>query len=251
MFDVTRFKYLGISAVILVLAAGLSGCTEVIHTTPSSPIAKVTAETLPSAPQAIAAAIYPPDILLQGGKDHFNKRLPEIAAQPILDGGILLAGDSITEAWLWHQDYLPLPSSNHGIGWDIAEGLKLRLPLILQHNPDHLFIMIGTNDIGYGHGTIDVVPHVDAFIEIVKQEKPSAKIYLQAILPRDAASMPRVRAFNSTYKSLSMKHGVKFIDMTAEFEAADGTLNPDFTEDGLHLNAAGYALWGRLMKENL
>jgi lysophospholipase L1-like esterase len=251
MFQVMRLKNVGICITGLFLFGGFVACNDAIVVESSSSVIEVQAESSAAVRNPLLAKISPPEVLLPGGKDHFNKRLPEIAAQPILNGGILLAGDSITEAWLWHEDYLPLPASNHGIGWDIAEGLKLRLPLILQHNPDHLFILIGTNDIGYGHDAEVVAPHVEAFVQAVKKEKPKTKLYLQAVLPREMASMPKVSEYNAVYKSLAKKQDIIFIDMTAEFEAADGTLNPDYSDDGLHLNAAGYALWGDIIKDKL
>jgi len=93
--------------------------------------------------------ISPPEYMVQGGKDHFAMRLPQIEQQPILSGGVLLAGDSITEGWLGYDIDLGAQVSNHGIGWDTVTGLKSRLPQMLRHSPDKVFILIGTNDIGY------------------------------------------------------------------------------------------------------
>lgn len=251
MLDFKSLNSFKILCASLLLSCGLSACNEVTEATPPASVTSVPVKSSSTSLQAIAVTIAPPEVLLQVGKDHFNKRLPEIAAQPIQNGGILLAGDSITEAWLWHKDYLPLPSSNHGIGWDIAEGLVNRLPLILVHNPDHLFILIGTNDIGHGHSAEEASGHVETFITALQTEKPDTKLYLQAVLPREIASMPKVRAYNAAYEALASEKDVEFIDMTSEFAAADGALKPKYTEDGLHLNAAGYALWGRVLKASL
>lgn len=254
MFGKTFAKYFSVIAMSSAVSIGVTSCKDIPESNSDmNAIIAIDAMTEKASPslQSIAENISPPDVLLEGGKEHFNKRLPEIAAQPILNGGMLMAGDSITEAWLWHKDSLPLPSSNHGVGWDIAEGLKDRLSLILRHNPDHIFVMIGTNDIGYGHKAEEVAGHVETFITTLQREKPEAVLYLQAVLPREAASMPKVRSYNAAYEELASKTNIEFIDMTSKFAAPDGTLNVHYTEDGLHLNAKAYELWGHLLKESL
>jgi lysophospholipase L1-like esterase len=191
--------------------------------------------------------ISPPPSMYPDGKAHFNKRVSEIETLPTLDGGVLLAGDSITEAWLWHKDKLSFDVSNHGVGWDTAEGLKARLPLILKHNPDQIFLMIGTNDIGYGHRAAQVTSHVEETIRAIRRANPNAKIYLQAILPRELEAMPQVFAYNAAYKRLARGMKIDFIDMSHEFSGEDGALNPELTDDGLHLNAKGYDIWAKII----
>jgi lysophospholipase L1-like esterase len=206
-------------------------------------------------PEIKEPVILPPANMLPGGKAHFEQRMTEIIKQPALKGGVLFAGDSITEAWQWHKDSLP-PSiseamSNHGIGWDIAEGLQARLPEILRHDPDQIVIMIGTNDIGYNHSAEKVGGHVGDIIAVLQAKKPNTQIYLQSVLPRESDAMAKVRAYNSAYKEIARDMAVTFIDLTESFAAPDGTLRPDVTEDGLHLTAKGYQIWADILSQEL
>lgn len=192
--------------------------------------------------------ISPPSYMLQGGKDHFAMRLPQIDAQPILNGGVLLAGDSITEGWLGYDIDLGAPVSNHGIGWDTVTGLKSRLPQILRHNPDKLFILIGTNDIGYRREVGEMASELTDIVETLLREKPETQIYIQSVMPRETEALPFVEEINKAYDLVAREQGVSYIDLTPVFAANDGTLRPELTYDGLHLNEKGYEVWAEKLK---
>lgn len=194
----------------------------------------------------IPIAIKPQHDLAEGGKETFAARLSEIKALPTMTGGSLLAGDSITQGWL-NYDFLDGPVSNHGIGWDTAVGLHARLPEILRHTPDQMFILIGTNDIGYDHTAEEVAGPVKALIKRVKKERPKTKIYIQSILPREETSLPSVISYNAALKQVALETGVEYLDLTPIFEAEDGTLRDDLSTDGLHLNEAGYKVWAGIL----
>ena len=195
--------------------------------------------------------ISAPEYMLQGGKDHFALRLPQIEQQPILSGGVLLAGDSITEGWLGYDIDLGAQVSNHGIGWDTVTGLKSRLPQMLCHSPNKIFILIGTNDIGYGRDVGEMAAELAVILDTFKREKPDTKLYVQSVMPREAENMAAVNRINTAYKALAEVKGVTFIDLAPSFAAADGTLKSDLTYDGLHLNLEGYRAWSEILKSHI
>ena len=192
--------------------------------------------------------ISAPEYMLQGGKDHFALRLPQIEEQPILSAGVLLAGDSITEGWLGYDIDLGAQVSNHGIGWDTVTGLKSRLPQMLRHSPDKVFILIGTNDIGYQRDVDEMAAELADILDSFKREKPDTKLYVQSVMPREAENMVAVNNINAAYKALAEVKGVTFIDLAPSFAAIDGTLKPELTYDGLHLNLEGYLAWSEVLK---
>ena len=192
--------------------------------------------------------ISPPSYMLEGGQEHFQMRLPQIEAQPKLNGGILLAGDSITEGWLGYDIDLGEEVSNHGIGWDTVTGLKSRLPQMLRHNPDKLFILIGTNDIGYKRPAKDMALELTEIVETLLREKPGTKVYIQSVMPRELESLQAVEAINKAYADVAREQGVTYINLMPVFAAPDGTLKPDLTYDGLHLNQNGYEVWAKALK---
>lgn len=187
----------------------------------------------------IAPSDLPPD-----GAAHFKKRVAEIDAAPLTDGGVMLIGDSITEAWLWQDGVFPADVvTNHGVGWDNTGGVLARLPQMTRHNPDQIFIKIGTNDISQGVPKAEIVANVDTLLSKLKAVFPQAEIYMQSILPRESDKRDIIAQINADYREMVQKHGVDWVDLTPLFAAPDGTLLPELTDDGLHLRAEGYRIW--------
>lgn len=200
------------------------------------------------APEALPP-IAPPAALPIAGKNHFKTRVTEIDRDPIQDGGVMLIGDSITEGWrLQDGDGLGVAVTNHGVGWDSTEGVLARLPQMKRHNPDKIFIMIGTNDISWGVKTEMVYTNLEAAINQLSNAFPEAEIYLQSIVPREADRADIIKRMNARYAEIAVNLDVHYIDLWADFAAVDNRLNPELTEDGLHLNAAGYRLWAKILK---
>lgn len=205
-----------------------------------------------ASPQSVLPAypdkINPPPWMLDGGKAHYAMRLSEIAALDPIEGGVMLLGDSITEAWQWHDFPFDGPLTNHGIGWDVTEGAARRMGQVFQNRPDVAFIMIGTNDLSYGLTPEQIAAPLDAMLNDMTRQWPNTKIYVQSVLPRNGEFELDVGALNATYKAMIDLNGgyggrVHYIDLVPAFSAAPEVLRPELSDDGLHLNAAGYALW--------
>ena len=192
--------------------------------------------------------ITPPVSMLQGGKDHYMKRVTEIAQQTPVEGGVMFLGDSITEGGDWPALFPGVTTVNHGIGWDTVAGVRGRLAQITLNNPEKIFIKIGTNDIGYNHDPGDMAADLQAVITALKLNSPDAQIYLQSILPREVENVEKVAAINAQYYELAADLKLSFIDLTGLFSDADGSLRAELTDDKLHLNAQGYALWAQTIK---
>lgn len=196
--------------------------------------------------------IAPPAYMLPNGKAHFTRRVSEINRQTPLHGGVLFLGDSITEGGNWEALFPGVDSRNHGVGWDTTTGLVKRLPLILLHQPEQIYILIGTNDIGY-----DRTPKVmsqaltDALLAL-RKANPRAQIYVQSVLPREAENKAKVAAINTAYQAALSQPplatlDIRYLDIFPAFAVGDGSLRPDLTYDGLHLNENGYAVWARVI----
>ena len=193
--------------------------------------------------------ITPPEWMHPDGKVHYNKRVKEIGASGPINSGVLLLGDSITEAWMWNDFPYDGPVANHGISWDTSAGVNARILQIVLSSPDVIFYMIGTNDLSYDHTPEQIAGRIDESLEALSYALPQTKIYLQSVLPRDGEYDRDVDPLNSVIEHLITRRGnyggnVSFIDLTPAFSAAPEVLRPELTDDALHLNAKGYALWG-------
>ena len=189
-----------------------------------------------------------PTWMVEDGRAHFDTRVREIAALPKTDQPTLLLGDSITEGWMW-QSTQPGPRVlNHGVGWDVSEGLLAREGQYAGITPARVLIMIGTNDLSYGRTPDQVVPFVREVVEGLQGRASDAEIVLQSVLPREADKRAAVDSLNANYAALARDLGVDWLDLVPAFSAPDGSLRPDLTDDGLHLNRAGYALWAQQLQ---
>ena len=195
--------------------------------------------------------IQAPAVLPEGGQAHFGKRLEEISTLPPIIGGTVLIGDSITEGWLSYKKIetypFNLPVANHGVGWDVTEGADLRLPLVEPSEPSQIFIKIGTNDISLDIPLAEMERHFNGLLSGLRNQEPQAELFVQSVLPREADKLERVSRVNAMQAKLAQKYAASYIDLTEVFAAQDGTLRKDLTYDGLHLNEAGYAVWGEAL----
>jgi len=195
--------------------------------------------------------IKAPSVLPEGGQAHFGKRLEEVSEKMPISSGTVLIGDSITEAWMWQADKetypFDLPVRNHGVSWDVTEGAVLRLPLVEPSAPEQIFIKIGTNDISLGVPLAEMETHFEALLAGLREQEPQAEIYVQSVLPREADKLEKIAAVNAMQSKITKKYDATYIDLTEIFAAPDGTLKAELTYDGLHLNDAGYAVWGKAL----
>lgn len=167
--------------------------------------------------------------------------------------GIVFAGDSITDQFPIHEFFSGVPNIyNRGVGGITSEYLLNNIEKhILQLLPKKLFLLIGTNDLGF-EKPIDEI--ADRIIEICKRTEndcPNVKIYLLSVYPINAEDK-----FKASVSARS-NHNIAKLNAIIEKESANlkqteylnlhpvladenGNLKADYTPDGLHLSAKGY-----------
>ena len=119
---------------------------------------------------------------------------------------------------------------------------------MLRHSPDKVFILIGTNDIGYERNADIMTSELSTFIEAFQKAKPETEIFIQGVMPRNIDAMPRVDEINASYRRLAQDKSITYVDLRPIFAAADGSLKPELTYDGLHLNEEGFSVGRKLSK---
>jgi lysophospholipase L1-like esterase len=190
--------------------------------------------------------------------DHGARRMALFAREPVVRGGILFLGDSITEGGQWGE-LLGDPSVvNRGIGGDITFGVMKRLDEVIRRAPSKLFLLIGVNDIGKDIPDAVIADNVRKIIQRLQAKSPGTAFHLQSILPVN----PEVRGFPQHYdkqshvmntnrllRIVASATGVDFVDLYSVFLDAHGRLDARYTNDGLHLNSAGYEIWVKHLKD--
>lgn len=187
----------------------------------------------------------------------FNGQLAR-TAQGNVD--VVFLGDSITQGWsdagktTWEQQYLPRKAVNYGIGGDSTRQVLWRLDhgLVQGLTPKLVVLAIGTNNLydDFNSGTDDeIAAGIAAVASSLRQKLPTSKILVLGMLPRQNDWFcSRIAHINGKTAQLADKNLVSYLDMTAAFLSAPGTVSAElYNADKLHLVAAGYSAWNTAM----
>ena len=164
---------------------------------------------------------------------------------------LVLAGDSITQRWERHgkDAYVAVTNElkvlNLGFGADGVRNLlwRLRSGELDGYRAKAVQLMIGTNN---GCAPEETAAEIRACLREIRKRQPQAKILLCAILARgnpDCVERGRNDTVNDLIRPLADGKTILWKDWSPLFTLPDGRMNPKLTDDGLHPNAEGYAVW--------
>ncbi|MBO0982615.1 GDSL-type esterase/lipase family protein [Rathayibacter sp. SD072] len=162
-------------------------------------------------------------------------------------GAHVFLGDSITEGGAWHEWFPEHHVVNRGIGGDTTAGVLQRLSPVTACEPETIFLLIGTNDLGLGRSVDETAAGTRAIIQQLRQDAPDARLVLQSVLPRRAKFADRIRALNLHYRTIAKTSGSDFLDLWPALAAGD-ELRADATLDGLHLTGTAYREWVGMLR---
>jgi lysophospholipase L1-like esterase len=181
---------------------------------------------------------------------------------------IVMLGDSITHFWggepftgrrngpeVWDRVFAGRRVVNLGYGWDRTENVLWRLTHGEFENvrPKVVVTMIGTNNITLNTPD-EIAAGVEAICAEIHHRSAATRILLLGIFPRGAkpdATRAKVADVNDRLAKLDGRLGVTYLDISAKFLAADGTIAKEIMYDFLHPTAKGYAIWAEAMQPTL
>lgn len=168
----------------------------------------------------------------------------------------VLLGDSLS---LWFPaDLLPGRRvwMNQSISGEKTRGLLGRLKLLDGAKVDTVFLMIGINDLIWGESDAKLIKHYRQIMAHLKRHHPDTQVVVQSILPHGSEqatwesrerllALPnsRIQAVNQSLQKIAQEYDAYYLDLQPLFSTGEGTLRPDLTTDGLHLNWQGYLVW--------
>lgn len=178
------------------------------------------------------------------------------------DTGIAFIGDSICQnALLMYGDWNKIlgrsDCCNFGIGAQTTVELRARIGELASRNYLMVVFICGINDIGRGYTKEEIVSNYDAMITAIRDQNPECEFILVSVLPTTeafyAGQQAKINLLNMAYKRYASKTaGVTFVDVYSSFTAKTGEYAyPDLLSDGLHPNAAGYAVMAEILKPYL
>ena len=201
----------------------------------------------------------------------YYDRLNEFKITPIGQNKIVFLGNSITEGGgNWNKRFGTKNIVNRGISGDITEGVIERMDEIIYYKPIAVFLLIGINDIfNSDKPNRDkitesyVANNILKIANIVSKESPSTKFFVQTILPVNPKSYFKENGFfpehpvslpdqiNNINKLLKENDQLNAIDLHSAFVDAQGYLDIKYSDEGVHLNEAGYSNWANFINDEI
>ena len=136
----------------------------------------------------------------------------------------------------------------------MADVLTFADRIVLPYAPRTVFVYEGDNDLANGKSPDEVVGDFRTLVQRVQEQLPRTRIGFIAVKPslKRWHLVESIRSVNSQIADLAMHdERIEFIDIFNPMLGPDGMPRKElFVEDGLHLNAEGYGLWTRVIREH-
>lgn len=156
---------------------------------------------------------------------------------------IVFIGDSLTASGDWATWLSEADVVNLGVPGHTSDDLLARLDEIVATAPDEIVMLIGTNDLGLRRSVERVVRNVESALVHLRRELPGVRLLLQSVLPRGADFARPIQETNIHFRQFCATVGAAYLDLWPAMADREGALRSELTEDGLHLNQAGYDAW--------
>ncbi|GAA4666106.1 GDSL-type esterase/lipase family protein [Frondihabitans cladoniiphilus] len=155
---------------------------------------------------------------------------------------LVFLGDSITAGGDWAAWFPDDEVVNLGVNGDTTAQVQARLDAVVAEEPDSILLLIGTNDFRDRRSVEQVVRNVETILVDLRRLLPGARLLLQSIMPRQEEFAPRIHDANRHLRQFAATVRAQYLDLWPAMAVGE-SLNPAFTEDGLHLTQAGYEAW--------
>lgn len=163
---------------------------------------------------------------------------------------IVMMGDSITEGWKEQDPAMFGPDLiDRGISGQTTGQMLLRMRQdVIDLHPAVVQVMGGTNDIAGNRGATTLATiqgNIAGMCELASAH--GIRVIVASILP--AARIPwqpqiepvaQIAAMNDWLRRYADEHHYTYVDYHAALDDGHGGIDPRYSEDGVHPNAAGY-----------
>jgi len=167
---------------------------------------------------------------------------------------VVFMGDSITDFWGHDDAFFPgKPYVNRGISGQTTAQMLLRFRAdVIALKPRAVLILAGTNDIvgNTGPATLGMIEdNLTSMAELARANH--IKVVLASVTPVNdyvhsdmTTGRPpaKILALNTWIKAYAQREHLVYLDYYPALLDNQQALRKDFSDDGLHPNAAGYAV---------
>ncbi|MCZ7602321.1 MAG: GDSL-type esterase/lipase family protein [Melioribacteraceae bacterium] len=182
---------------------------------------------------------------------------------------VVMLGNSLTHGVDWNMLLGRNDVTEMGIVSDVLSGYYNRLTYVTKLKPKVCFVLGGLNDLYQWIPVETIFEDYQKVIERLQRNGITVVIQSTLYAGRDwgkdwlAANNPEANAsevnaerniqvdrLNNLLKNYAAKNNIEYIDLNSLMSRGN-FLRSELTYDGVHLNAAGYKIWGREVEETL
>jgi lysophospholipase L1-like esterase len=181
-------------------------------------------------------------------------RQADLALPASEPGRVVFFGDSITDGWVQNGGkFFPgRPYVNRGISGQTTPQMLVRFRQdVVDLHPDAVVILAGTNDIAGNTGPSSLAMIEDNLRSMTEIAKANGiRVVLASVLP--AAKYPwrpevadpatKIEDLNRWMRSFCAQAKITYLDYWSAMASPQGGMKPGISLDGVHPNAAGYAI---------
>jgi acyl-CoA thioesterase I len=257
------------------LAVALSGCLVAVAASGQKPADsgyKPVEATKSSQEMAQQQARFEQDETMLKDWPNLKRFGEEDAALPAPGAGekrVVFMGDSITQGWMNHgtgaseanPGFFPgKPYVDRGISGQTTPQMVLRFQQDVIHlKPTAVVIFAGVNDIAGNTGDMTPEQTQDNLVSMAELAHANGiRVVLCSILPafdfpwkRGREPAPKIVALNQWIEGYAAEHGYVYVDFYSAMVDERGGLPEKLSRDGVHPNAAGYAIMNPLVEAGI
>ena len=176
---------------------------------------------------------------------------------------VVFMGDSITDMWVEPRfgGFFPgKPYVDRGISGQTTPQMLIRFrPDVIALGPKAIVILAGTNDLAGNTGPMsleEIEGNLASMAELARSN--GIRVVLASVLPvsnygptdmRERRAPEKILELNAWIKKYAADKGHVYLDYFSATVDERGLLKKEFSEDGLHPNAAGYAVMAPLAEK--
>ncbi len=171
-----------------------------------------------------------------------------------LDVDVVFFGNSITGGSSFEKYFPDVSICNLGYPGDNTDGMLLRVNQIKAVQPEKVFVMAGINGLHIQSENVFKEKY-STLVDSIQQAVPTAKIYLQSILPVNTSmkagktfKKEKIATCNKIVKLIAEQKNCVYVDLYSLY-AVDGILPKELTRDGVHLHPQAYERWANEIRK--
>jgi lysophospholipase L1-like esterase len=174
------------------------------------------------------------------------------AQSPPTQCAILFVGSSSIRMWnTLARDLWPHPVINRGFGGSTISDVNLHFDrVVAPYEPRAIFFYAGENDLAAGEAPQQVVAKFRAFLRRKQQALGSTPVYFLSLKPSRArfGQLTQQQQVNAAVKRLAAARAdLEYVDVASPMMERGRPRNI-FQGDELHMSAAGYRIWTRILR---